>query len=124
MTNFSVRRFRTPEQMAELARRLMDEADHTHKEIAEQLDVDRSSVSHALGDRSTQHVRLLVQILLLYLDDASTYAHYPVERPIEDVLEELGETNPYPDDDPRSAAWAEGLTAGIRATGAWPEYDE
>lgn len=121
MTNFTFFRYHSPEQMAELARELMEDAGDTHAEVADLLDVDRSSVSHALGDPSTRYVNLLVQILLLYLEDAEDYPHYPVARRIRDVLDELGEENPYPDEDPRSAAWAEGLRAGLQAAGALPE---
>jgi len=122
VTNFTFYRYLSPEQMAELARELMDEADDTHAEVAEILDVDRSSVSHALGDPGTRRVRLLVQILLLYLEDAEDYPRYPVALRIRDVLyDELEEPNPYADDDPRSAAWAEGLRTGLRAAGALSE---
>lgn len=123
MTNFTFFRYRTPEQMAELARELMESAGDTHAEVSDLLDVDRSSVSHAVSDPGTRRVRLLVQILLLYLEDASEYPRYPVARRVEDVLEELGEENPYPDEDPRSAAWAEGLHAGLLAAGAFPDHE-
>jgi len=58
--------YRTPKEIADKARDLMDEAGDTHAEVSDLLGVDRSSVSYALTDPSSRRIKLLGQILGLY----------------------------------------------------------
>lgn len=68
----------TPEQIATVVEYVRDD---THSEIADQLDVDRSSVSHALNEPSARRIKLLSRIAGLYgLDVDSKAVAYRVDE--------------------------------------------
>ena len=65
----------TPSQMAELAEKVRTD---THATIADQLSVDRSSVTKALSLPSTRRVKLLCRILRLYGIEADPQPRFHV----------------------------------------------
>lgn len=109
------------EELADLARRSIDDEGDTHAEAADLLGVARTTVTKALTDPGPR-TRLLRRIISAYPLAVSVAddERYAVVRRREDVLEDC----PFDDDD-RADAWHRGVRAALAAVShSTPQDDD